>query len=210
MNAFQSMSTCNIGHSEAVRRGSLTAGSVLTAGSALAVLGGLICSGCSGSGDLPVLTAAPFVLLNEATHREVVETIGEYPGDDSAGFTHPVSERFGPKELRQLYKRLNSASFQASLTDYSGGDPVPRFTFKVTLYKASKALGGERRVGVAYSPALSETGRTRDLLLGLDGVVDKAFAEIDPAGADASRESSANGYESSRYVKKNAKGDIQN
>jgi hypothetical protein len=190
MNAFESMSRC--GRTEAMRRGGLTVGFVL------AVLGGLICSGCSSTGDVPVLAAVPFVIITEATHREWVETIGKHPGNDSAGFTQPVSERFGPKELRQLYERLSSPSFQASLRDYNCGDPVPRFTFSLTLYKASKALAGARRVGVVYSPALAPDGRTRGLLSGLGQVVDKAFADIDPAGADVGRYPSTNAYESSQ------------
>src|SRR3954451_18323316 len=156
MNVPESISRCR-GDSEKVRFGSLTARF------SLAVISGVICSGCASSGDVPGF-AAPFVAINEAIHNERVATIGKDPGRDSSGFTHPVSERFGQMELRQLYERLNSTLFQAALTNYNCGHPVPQFTFSVTLYKASKALAGERRVEVIYAPALSPVGRTRGLL----------------------------------------------
>jgi hypothetical protein len=133
-----------------------------------------------GSGDARIpLLLLPVRMLYQAI-PERVATVGQPLGEDSQASTQPVSERFGPQELRKLYDVLNSDSFQSPLTNYNCGDPVPKLSFQVTLYRASRAHAGARRVEWRQSPAIDFAGRGRLLFFGLDYRVTKAFASIDP------------------------------
>jgi hypothetical protein len=89
-----------------------------------------------------------------------------------------VSDAFGIVDLRRLRERLNSASFQAELTNYTCGDPVPDFTFNLTLYKVKSAKGHPYYVEWWHSPYLDRFGRDRGLVCGIRYLVTKAFAEI--------------------------------
>jgi hypothetical protein len=133
-----------------------------------------------GSGDARIpLLLVPVRMIYQAIPEEVA-TIGKPLGDDSQAEDHPVSERFGTKELRTLFDLVNSDSFQRSLAKYNCGDPVPRFTFQVLLYRQSRAHAGARRVECRYSPAINPVGRSRCLDFGLSYLLAKAFGKIDP------------------------------
>ena len=149
----------------------------------------IMAGGCVSSGDvLMPIPLIPVYLLYQGLNNDEVGTIGPALGNDSAGQSHSVSERFGTNELRQLYDRLNSQQFHAALADFSCGDPVPHLKFRMTLYKASRARAGERRVEVFCSPGFSPSdARSRCLMFGLSYLEDQAFAETDPAGGDVGR-----------------------
>jgi hypothetical protein len=133
-----------------------------------------------GSGDARIpLLLVPIRMIYQAV-PERVATIGGPLGEDSQAFTHAVSERFGTQELHRLSEVLSSDSFQGALTNYNCGDPVPKFTFRVTLFRASRAHAGARRVELQYSPGIDLAGRGRLLCFGLHYLVTKAFAKIDP------------------------------
>lgn len=129
----------------------------------IVVVAALACSsalsGCGGGSDQ---------LANFGTP---IETGGE-------GAALPVSDEFGVDDARELQVRLSSAAFHKALEKYNCGDPVPEFRFYITLYKATPL--SSRRVGVDYVPALDLAGRERCLHFGLDYLLGKAVAEIDP------------------------------
>ena len=154
---------------------------------ALAVAG--LTPGCVGSGDVRIpVPLIPVYLLYQGLNNDEVGTVGPELGNDSEGQSHPVSERFGTNELRQLCERFNSEQFQAALTNFNCGDPVPHLKFRLTLFKASRARAGERRVEVYSSPGFSPSDvRLRCLMFGLSHLEDKAFAEIDPEGGYVGR-----------------------
>lgn len=149
----------------------------------------IVVAGCVGSGDVQMpVPLIPFYLLYQGLNNDEVATIGPAPGNDSQGEAHPVSERFGTNELRQIYERLTSEQVQAALTNFSCGDPVPHLKFRMTLYKTSSARAGARRVEVFCSPGFSPSvGRLRCLMFGLSHLENQAFAEIDPAGGYVGR-----------------------
>jgi hypothetical protein len=133
-----------------------------------------------GSGDARIpLLLVPVRMLYQAIPEQVA-AVGDSLGADSQAFTQPVSERFGTQELHKLWEVLNSDSFQSGLTNYNCGDPVPKFTFQVVLFRASRAHAGARRVEWRYSPGIDFAGRGRLLCFGLGYLVEKAFAKIDP------------------------------
>ena len=139
-----------------------------------------LAGGCA-SGDVAIPVLAMFRL-----HNDQVESYGQFSSDRGSGFAKSVSDQFGTNELRQLFKRLNSGTFQSELSRYNCGDPVPQFHFHVTLYRQSSS--GARRVEVSYWPELSVDGRTRCLCFGMDYLAGKIFAEIQPARMIASPE----------------------
>ena len=53
--------------------------------------------------------------------------------DCKEAYRFEVSDRFSTNDLRNLHDALNSVAFQASLTNYSCGDPVQKFIFEATL-----------------------------------------------------------------------------
>jgi hypothetical protein len=113
--------------------------------------------------------------------ERTVAVAGERPKEREpvCGGHYGVSDRFSRDELRQLYERLNSDSFQAPLTNC--GDPVKRFTFSVVLFKNRERYNKSLSVGWAYSPALNPLGRDRCLYRGVQYLVAKAFASIEEA-----------------------------
>ena len=132
----------------------------------------------SGHARMPLLLV-PLVALNQTFSSEVVATIGEEDfGANGQAFSYPVSDAFGSTELRQLFDKLNSDSFQLPLTNYNCGDPVPKFKFQVALMRRSRT--GSRRVQVDFSPSIDHAGRGRCLSSGLGYLRDKVFARIDP------------------------------
>jgi hypothetical protein len=131
----------------------------------------------SGNTRIPLLLV-PVRMIYQAI-PEKVATIGEPLREDSQASTHAVSERFGTQELHKLWEVLNSDSFQSPLTNYNCGEPIPKFTFQVTLFRASRAHAGARRVEWRYSPSIDFAGRGRWLDFGLDYLVTKTFAKID-------------------------------
>ena len=144
----------------------------------LVILGTTIWVG-SGHARIPLIMV-PAVALNRALHPEEVATIGGIPGGDTQASANPVSERFGRDELQKLLDLLNSEAFQSSLTNYNCGDPVPRFKFQVTLYRASRAHAGTRRVECRYSPSIDLAGRGRCLYSRFFYLLEKAYARVDP------------------------------
>jgi hypothetical protein len=96
---------------------------------------------------------------------------------DSSGTVREISEKFGPKELKELYDLLNSSQFQAPLTNYNCGEPVPKLNFAVRL--RHKGYATTRAVEISHSPGLSPGGRSRCLLFGVDYLLDKAVASLD-------------------------------
>jgi len=89
-----------------------------------------------------------------------------------------VSEKFRDNEVRRLYQLLNSAEFQAPLTNYNCGDPVPKLSFSV--YLQPKLRTSSRYVGIDHWPGQSPSGRSRCILSGIDYLLDKAVSKLDP------------------------------
>ena len=83
------------------------------------------------------------------------------PPPSASGTVRSVSEKFREKEVRRLYELLNSAEFQASLTNYNCGDQVPKLKFSV--YLQPKARASARYVGIDHWPGQSPSGRSRCL-----------------------------------------------
>jgi hypothetical protein len=132
----------------------------------------------SGDARIPIILV-PIRMIYQAA-PEKVATVGAALGDNSQAFAQPVSERFTAQELRTIYGVLNSETFQSSLTNYNCGDPVPKFTFQVVLFRSSRAHAGTRRVEWRCSPSIDFAGRGRWLNSGLYYLVEKMFAKIDP------------------------------
>lgn len=145
--------------------------------------------------------SAPQVVSNDLHANEFVEQIGIWlelsapvatnssplSGDsesfgedrpDASGTVREISDKFGHDELQKLHQLLNSAEFQSRLTNYNCGDPVPRLMFSTRLRPAGFAT--TRAVEIYHSPGLSPSGRTRCLLFGVDYLLDKAVARLDP------------------------------
>jgi len=158
----------------------------------------------AGEIRVTILTASnspPKVVSNNLHADEFVEQIGIWlelsapiatnsnplPGDgeslgedrsDASGTVREISDKFGHNELQKLYQLLNSAEFQSRLTNYNCGDPVPKLMFSVSLRPSGFAT--TRAVEIYHSPGLSPSGRTRCLLFGVDYLLDKAVAGLDP------------------------------
>ena len=138
------------------------------------------CTTWVGSGDVGL----PVILVPVAYVYSLWNHIGENGGSIGeplvgSGSSHSVSDRFGKPELQRLYARLTSDAFQATLTNYNCGDPVPRFQYAVTLMRQRPASA--RRVEVTYAPSLAPAGRMRCLMFRVGEMIDKAVSEIDPA-----------------------------
>ncbi|HVM59610.1 MAG TPA: hypothetical protein VMV72_01990 [Verrucomicrobiae bacterium] len=133
-----------------------------------------------GHGGLPIIMLPFAVVYNMVTHAgERVATVGVPLGGDASGMVCPVSEKFGKPELQQLYDRLNSDAFRASLTNYNCGDAVPQLRFCVMLHRQVPAAA--RGVNISYSPHLSPAGRSRCLMFRLMDMINKVCSELDPA-----------------------------
>jgi WD40 repeat protein len=90
-----------------------------------------------------------------------------------------ISEKFGQAELLKLQKLLNSPEFQAPLTNYNCGDPVPKL--KITVSLRPKSYATTRAVEISSSPGFSPSvPRKRCVMFGLDYLLDKAVAGLDP------------------------------
>jgi hypothetical protein len=101
-------------------------------------------------------------------------------GDDAEQTTvREISEKFGHAELLKLQQLLNSPGFQAPLTNYNCGDPVPKLTITVRL--RPKAFATTRAVQISSSPGFSPSvPRKRCVMSGLDYLLNKAVAGLDP------------------------------
>jgi hypothetical protein len=139
----------------------------------------------SGHARIPILLA-PFFALNRTMNPELVASVGEVLGENSHANAHAVSGQFGVPELRKLVDLVNSEAFQRPLTNYNCGDPVPKLKFRATLYRASRAYAGARRVELRHEPALNFAATERCLDSGLSFLVNQAFAQIDPSPGGAS------------------------
>ncbi len=116
-----------------------------------------------------------------ATNSNPLSGDGESLGEDRAdasGTVREISDKFGHDELQKLYPLLNSAEFQSRLTNYNCGDPVPKLMFSVSLRPSGFAT--TRAVEVYHSPGLSPSGHTRCLMFGVNYLLDKAVAKLDP------------------------------
>ena len=116
-----------------------------------------------------------------ATNSNPLSGDGESLGEDrpdASGTVREISDKFGHDELQKLYQLLNSAEFQSRLTNYNCGDPVPKLMFSVSLRPT--AFATTRAVEIYHSPGLSPSGRTRCLMFGVDYLLDKAVAKLDP------------------------------
>lgn len=89
-----------------------------------------------------------------------------------------ISEKFRENEVRRLYELLNSAEFQAPLTNYNCGDPVPKLAFSVDLQPRTRT--SSRYVSIYHWPGQLPSGRSRCLLFGTGYLLDRAVAKLDP------------------------------
>src|SRR5215831_15626424 len=104
------------------------------------------------------------------------------PPSDASGTVREISDRFGADELKKLDQLLNSEEFQRPLTNYNCGDPVPKLSFFVSLRPAGYAT--TRAVTIYHSPGSSPSGHSRCLMFGVDYLLDKAVAKLDPDPKD--------------------------
>ena len=90
-----------------------------------------------------------------------------------------VSQKFGPAEVKKLQALLNTPEFQAPLTNYSCGEPVPKLAFSVSLRHQGYAT--TRAVEISYTPGFSPSDYPKRCLMFAVGYLeDKAVAGLDP------------------------------
>jgi hypothetical protein len=126
------------------------------------------------------LPLVPYAAYEYQKHKErEVASFGRPLEDCREGYRFLVSDRFGTNDLRHLYEVLNSAAFQVPFTNYSCGDPVPKFSFAITLIRYPDRQTNALAVDWGVSPHLEL--RDRGLDAGLYYSVEKAFAGIEAA-----------------------------
>jgi hypothetical protein len=126
------------------------------------------------------LPLAPYAAFEYQKHheREVASLGGPLEGC-LQGYRFPVSDHFSTNDLRTLCDTLNSAAFQAPLTNYSCGDPVPKFSFAVTLIRYPDRQTNFLAVDWAFCPHIEF--RDRGVDAGLMYLVEKAFGKMEAA-----------------------------
>jgi hypothetical protein len=126
-----------------------------------------------------LLLAVSFAALAGCGHRSSeLASFGTPIVTGGQGAALPVSDDFVVDHARQLQERLSTPTFHKALEHFNCGDPVPEYSFYVALYEA--APYASRRVEITYTPEIPVTGRTRCLHFGMDYLLGKAVAELDP------------------------------
>ena len=99
------------------------------------------------------------------------------------GTVREISDKFGQSEVKKLQDLLNTPQFQAPLTNYSCGEPVPKLTFSVSL--RPKGYATTRAVNISYTPGFSPSDNPkRCLMFAVDYLLDIAVAGLDPDPKD--------------------------
>ncbi|MEO8198753.1 MAG: hypothetical protein ABI689_18720 [Thermoanaerobaculia bacterium] len=122
----------------------------------------LLLAGCTGQDSG---AAGPF------------HVFGTADASRGGGTVRNVSMDFDGAEVEALYRRLNSSDFQALLTPYNCGDPVPHVDFTTSLWPDGTYQ--ERHVLIQPRPMFSPGGRERCLEFGLGHLIDLEVARID-------------------------------